>query len=191
MTNAATPKTPKAEVAGAASTAADKPKPALQVSPEHFVLAEQKRNAWIGVIPAGTAADELDLNEHALGLVAQLVNYGDDVRLISSDRRTIIDGIVVFRSGIRAAMRVTQVVAVPAVNPDQWGALPEGCTIVEAGPDDDQEGWLVKRKLHGEEVILNWGSPIFDYQEAIRHLMNHASIRGQVPQSLFRPSHFG
>lgn len=160
-------------------------RPPFHISPEHTKLAEQLRNEWVVVVPAGTTAKDLDLRSEPFALIADMLTEGDNIRCLSSDKRTVIDCVCVHRVGVKAICRVILELKVPSFSETDSDRIPAGFDIVAAKPGDVQQGWLVKR-LDGD-LLLNHGMPIFQKEIALRFLLDHASVRCETPQSVMRP----
>lgn len=167
-------KASQARTAGAAAADADA-RPVFHISPEKLKLAEQVKNDWVGVVPAGTRAEDLDLKAEPFALIAQLLHKGDDIRLFTADDREVIDLVCVQAAGTQALCRVTQVVKIPLLSEADQDRVPAGFEVVRAKASDEQEGWLVRRLSDG--VLLNAGTLYFQKEDAIRYLLDHASVR--------------
>jgi hypothetical protein len=168
--------------AAAAGPAAERPP--FHISPEQTKLAEQVRNDWVVVVPAGTTAKDLDLQSEPFALIADMLHEGDNLRCLSGDKRTVIDCVCVHRAGTKAVCRVVLELKVPSLTESDSDRIPAGFEVVEAMPRDIQPGWLVRRK---DGPLLNHGMHIYDREQAIRFLLDHASVRCETPQSVMRP----
>ncbi len=176
----------------AVAPASDPTPPAVRapvlIPPANFELAEQKRNQWFGTVPAGTTAEDLHLDPAPFALVASILTRGDDVRLITSDEKLMIDLVcVVGTRGSLAMCHVIGTVALPAVSYSH--TLPPNHEVRRATPDESHLGGFVavrKDPETGQEVILSASESFHDYESCRAFLVNHASLRGATNPALHR-----
>jgi len=180
-----------AQAAAPGASAETAPRPLVQIKPDKLELAEQARNSWMCVVPTGTTAEDLDLRPEAMALIAHLLHRGDDIRAFSADDTMMFDLVCMLSVSGRAVCRVVRAIVVPEAHDDGSAPpLPEGHEIRKAKSGDSQPGWLVWRIAASgnavENILLNGGHHFETFEQARRFLVDHATMRGNVPQGAFR-----
>lgn len=180
--SAAQSKADKAAKAGATTETA--PRPVVEIRPDTFKLAEHERNSWVCVVPAGTQVEDLDLQPGPLALIASLLHKGDDIRAFTADDSAMFDLVCVQVVAGRALCRVVRSIPLPERPLDALSRVPDGFVIRPATAGDVQSGYLVVRVR--DNVLLNSNHICETRESAIRYLLDHPTVRGDVPQSVFR-----
>jgi hypothetical protein len=184
----ATRKAGKAAKADASAAAARKS--IGHLLPEKLELAEQKYNRWYGVAPLGTLPEDLDLQPEPFALIASLLHRGDDLRLFTADDSLMIDLVCVRAGPGYAICRVVQALAIPEAMHDDGARIPKGFEVRMATSGDTQPGWLVWRIASSgnrvDNILLNAGHHFETKEQAVRYLLDHATVRGETPQGVHR-----
>ena len=177
-------KAAKARPAANSAAATAAPRPVIHFSPATLELAEQVYNRWRVVAPLGLAPEDLDLRSEPFALIADTLHKFDDIRVVAADNAWFADLVVVDKGEGYAIARMAQVIALPQARKDLTNRIPDGFEVRPAAAGDVQPGWLAVRQSDG--VILNVGHSFERREDATRFLLDHASVRGQTPQSVFR-----
>ena len=136
---------------------------------------ESTNNRWRAVSPLGVPHEEL--NRHAVfwGHCGDDFQSFDTVWLVDAGRTQLSEFVVLDAGPSYADVALARTIKLPPRTRGAESRIPDGYSIVQAGPSDSQRGWLVVRQSDG--VTLNVAMPIARREDAIRFLLDHATLR--------------
>lgn len=154
-------------------------------------LAEYKFTSHFVIAQPGTTPQDLDMHPDAFSLLAGAMQMFDDVRVVDADDLWIADFIVVDCGASFVICRLRGVVERTGRLQDLSDRIPVGYTVRQTRMSDDpsQHGlWLVIRDATktAPAVCLSGGHFLNKKEDAVRYLMDHASVIGEVSQNVFR-----
>ncbi len=152
------------------------------IAPANHQLAEQCVNSWFSVAPRDSVPDDFDMVAEPFALIAQDLTRFDSMRLVAADDSWLADLIVVDKGPGYALCKVVRSVKLPKRRSISENRVPEGFEVVQGGIGE--EPWICRRLADG--VVLNVGQFHHRREDAIRYLLDHATVRGEA-----RPSTFG